>query len=1097
MTFSKLMDALNERAVRLQRDGGDLIILGGEETLTPSLLSELSAHKVELLNLLDRNNGDWLSPGFIITPEMLPLVELTQAEIDAIVAGVPGGAANVQDIYPLAPLQEGILFHHLMSTRGDAYLLHTLLAFDTRERLEVVLSALREVIARHDILRTAVVWEGLREPVQVVWREAPLSVEDVALDPSEGDVADQLRARFNPRRIRLDLNQAPLMRCVVTQDAASGRWLLLWLNHHLTTDHTTLEMMIREAQASLLGEIDQAPKPLPFRNFVAQARLGRERADDEAFFREMLGDLEEPTAPFGLLEARGDGSEIEEAQMELEAILARRLREHARAMKVSAASLCHLAWALVLARVSGREDVVFGTLLFGRMGGREGADRVLGILINTLPIRIRVGAVSVEESVRQTHKSLTELLKHEHASLALAQRCSAVAAPTPLFSALLNYRHSPQEAEPGPETALAWAGIEILEAGERTNYPLTLTVDDLGDGFYLKAQAVTPIDPGRICAFMRSALEGLVEALDTEPETKARAIEVMPGIERQQVLEAWNATEAEYPREKLIHELFEEQVERSPDAVALEHEEQSLSYGELNARANRLAHYLLKLGVGPAAMVAICMERSVEMVVALLATLKAGGAYVPLDPGYPAERLAYLLEDSAPVALLAHGAAREALAAYLPSAPVADLDLDAQLWAALSASNPRRAGVDLDARSLAYIIYTSGSTGRPKGVMVGHGGVINLLCFMRGILDVASTDCVLALTTLAFDIAGLELYLPLICGARTALVDRAKSQDPRALAEMIIKSGPTVVQATPATWRMLLDAGWQGALGLKSLCGGEALHAELARRIIARVESLWNVYGPTETTIWSSSARVETATDTEARVYESIGRPIANTRIYIAGERLEPSPIEVSGDIYIGGAGVARGYLNRSDLTAERFLPDPFGQEPGARLYKTGDLGQWLPNGKIEFLGRNDFQVKIRGFRIELGEIEARLASHPGVREAVVLAREDNDSGKRLVAYYDGEEVGAEALRAHLGSALPEYMVPSAYVRLESLPLTPNGKLDRRALPAPDGGAYVRRGYEPPTVRLRLCWPESGLAYSISNALAATTTSSNSAAILC
>ena len=377
-----------------------------------------------------------------ITPEMLPLVELSQAEIDRIVAGVPGGAANVQDIYPLAPLQEGILFHHLLSQEGDPYLLSSVTEFDTRARLEQYLAALQAVIDRHDILRTAVVWEGLREPVQVVWRHAPLPVEEVELDAEAGDAAEQLWRRFDPRRYRLDVRRAPLLRACIAEDRARGRWLLLMLMHHLTSDHESLEVLQEEIAAHLRGRESELPAPLPFRNYVAQARLGVSREEHERFFRGMLGDVEEPTAPFGLLDVWGEGHGIGEARLPVAGDLGARLRRRARALGVSAASLCHLAWAQVLARLSGRADVVFGTVLFGRMQGGEGADRVMGPFINTLPVRIGVGEEGVEAAVRRTHALLADLLRHEHASLALAQRCSGVAAPAPLFTSLLNYRHS-------------------------------------------------------------------------------------------------------------------------------------------------------------------------------------------------------------------------------------------------------------------------------------------------------------------------------------------------------------------------------------------------------------------------------------------------------------------------------------------------------------------------------------------------------------------------------------------------------------------------------------------------------------------------------
>ena len=400
-----------------------------------------------------------------ITPEMLPLVELTQQEIDAVAAMTPGGAANIQDIYPLAAAAGRDSLpspderrRGRLSAMESAGLRHAGAAGG-------FVGALQAVISRHDILRTAVVWEGLPEPAQVVWREAPLSVEEVSLDPQEGEIGRQLLTRFDPRRYRLDVRQAPLMRGFAAYDAAGERWLLLWLSHHLTIDHTTLEIMMREAQAHLLGEAERLPEPLPFRNFVAQARLGADgigREEHEAFFREMLGDVDEPTAPFGLTDARGDGSGIEEARLELEMGLSNRLRERARMLGVSAASLCHLAWALVLARVSGRDDVVFGTVLFGRMQGGEGADRALGLFINTLPMRIRVDEEGVERSAKRAHRLLAELIAHERASLALAQRCSGVAAPAPLFSSLLNYRHSPRGTEAvEAETARAWTGVKI------------------------------------------------------------------------------------------------------------------------------------------------------------------------------------------------------------------------------------------------------------------------------------------------------------------------------------------------------------------------------------------------------------------------------------------------------------------------------------------------------------------------------------------------------------------------------------------------------------------------------------------------------------
>jgi aryl carrier-like protein len=514
-----------------------------------------------------------------ITPEMLPLVQLKPEEIEHVVAAVPGGAANVQDIYPLAPLQEGILFHNLMTSEGDPYLLFGLTGFDSRARLDGYVQALQAVVERHDILRTAVLGEGLPEPVQVVWRRAPLMVEEVSFDAAGGDVARQLAARFDPRHYRLDLRQAPLLRLFVAHDAANARWVMLQLFHHLAIDHTTMDVVQQEIKAHLLGQAGQLPVPLPFRSFVAQARLGISPEEHEAFFKKMLGDVDEPTAPFGLTDVHGDGSGIVEVRRVVDASLARRLREHARALGVSAASVCHLAWALVLARVSGREDVVFGTVLFGRMQGGEGADRVLGLLINTLPVRLRISDEPAQDSVRHTHALLAQLLSHEHAALALAQRCSAVAAPAPLFSALFNYRHTSAAGQlpvKGSEAAESWPGIECLRVNDRTNYPLVMSVDDLGEGFALTAQVQPPMVPARISDYMHSALEELVRALARAPSSPLRSLDVLPEAERQQAISGWNQG-VSYAKGGCLHERFERQAERTPDAVALVFEGQRLS----------------------------------------------------------------------------------------------------------------------------------------------------------------------------------------------------------------------------------------------------------------------------------------------------------------------------------------------------------------------------------------------------------------------------------------------------------------------------------------------------------------------------------------
>ncbi|HET7464454.1 MAG TPA: amino acid adenylation domain-containing protein, partial [Longimicrobium sp.] len=786
------------------------------------------------------------------------------------------------------------------------------------------------------------------------------------------------------------------------------------------------------------------------------------------FFTELLGDVTEPTAPFGLLDARGDGSGIEEAAVLVDARLATRLRERARALGVSAATLCHVAWARVLAAASGHDDVVFGTVLFGRMHGGEGSNRVMGPFVNTLPVRVRLGGVGAEASVRQTHVVLARLLRHEHASLALAQRCSGVEAPAPLFTSLLNFRHSARKPRPAsaPAAPRVFSGMRLLHGEERTNYPLALSVDDLGDGFRLKAQVLSEsLDPRRVCEFTHRALEELVEALESAPGRAVGTLDVLPREERARVLEEWNRTDAHYPGDAFVHELFQAQARRTPDATAVAFEGAYLTYAELNRRANRLAHHLRALGVGPDVRVGVCVERGLEMMVGVAAVLKAGGAYVPMDPGYPRERLEHMLADSAPAAVLTQTAVRGRLGNT--GAPVLELDAAAPAWAGCPDTDPGRGALTPD--HLAYVIYTSGSTGRPKGVMNPHRNVAWLLSATDAWYRFGATDVWALFHSYAFDFSVWEIWGALAFGGRLVVLPAEVTRDAEALYRRVCDDGVTVLNQTPSAFYPFIQA--QASSGRAHrlrhvVFGGEALEVPLLRPWFERngdtAPRLVNMYGITESTV-HSTYRPLTRADVDRAGPSPIGVRIPDLRTYLLDPAGEPVPVGVQGELYVGGLGVARGYLGRPELTAERFVADPFGGEPGARLYRSGDLARWRPDGTLEYLGRADHQVKIRGFRIELGEIEARLREHAGVREAVVIAREDTPGEKRLVAYLAGDATaGAEALRAHLRETLPDYMVPAAYVRLEQWPLTPNGKLDRKALPAPEGEAFAAQEYEAP-----------------------------------
>ncbi|HEX2091917.1 MAG TPA: amino acid adenylation domain-containing protein, partial [Longimicrobiaceae bacterium] len=542
-------------------------------------------------------------------------------------------------------------------------------------------------------------------------------------------------------------------------------------------------------------------------------------------------------------------------------------------------------------------------------------------------------------------------------------------------------------------------------------------------------------------------------------ETRAvDRLTLLSAEERRRVTEEWNHTEAPYPVESYIHERFEAQAGRTPDAVAVVFEDRQLTYGELNARANRLAHHLRSLGVGPDVRVGICVERTPELVVAVLGVLKSGGAYLPLDPGYPQERLLDMVQDSAPLVLLTHGSLAGRLAGL--DVPLLALDEDAAWWGSRPASNPERGA--LSPENLTYVIYTSGSTGRPKGVEMTHRGASNLLHWYLGATRISERDSVLVVTSFSFHLTQRNLLAPLFVGGRLHLA--REPFEPGRIASQIVASEITMMNLTPTGFQALVETdGGRAIGGLRIVVfGGEPLYPRQLARVPEPRPEFLNPYGSTEATGITTHhfARADLASYPPGRSMPP-GRPIANARIYVLDGAGEPVPVGVTGELYLGGVGVTRGYRGLPGQTAERFLPDPFGAEPGARLYRTGDLGRWLADGTIEFMGRNDAQVKVRGFRIELGEIEARLAEHEAVREAVVVAREGEVGDPRLVAYYVGEEAGAEVLRAHLAARLPEYMIPAAFVHMDALPVNPNGKLDRKALPAPEF-ASAEGKYEAP-----------------------------------
>ncbi|MFD7033844.1 amino acid adenylation domain-containing protein, partial [Streptomyces sp. NPDC059917] len=1005
-----------------------------------------------------------------ITPDMLPLVDLTAAEVERIVATVDGGAANVADVYPLAPLQEGLLFHHLLAEDGeDAYVTPMVVEFVTRDLLDRYLLALQQVVDRHDILRTTIVWEGLREPVQVVWRRAALTVEDVLLDSGSTDPVADLVALAGSA---MDLGRAPLIRVHLAPEPGTGKWLALFRVHHMVQDHTGMEVVLDEVVTILSGRADTLPEPLPFRDFVAQARNGVEREAHTRYFSELLGDVTETTAPYQELNALGDGSGVVRARLRFAPELDGLIREAARRLGTSPATLMHVAWARLLAALSGRHDVVFGTVLLGRMNASAGSDRVAGPFINTLPMRVRIDGTTARAAVVAMRGQLAGLLEHEHAPLALAQQASGVPGDAPLFTALFNYRHNsarPQDqAENSAPGGTEVEGIRLVFGREVTNYPLSVSVDDDGDGIGLAVDAVQTIDPQVVATLLRTTAENLVAALKDElnggPRLALSAVDVLDETERHHVLVDLNDT-GRRTAASTVPALFEAQVAHTPDAVALTAAGTELTYAQLDARANRLARLLLDRGVGAESLVAVAMPRGADAVVTLLAITKAGAAYLPVDPSYPAERIAFMLADAAPALLVTTGGTvLPPRAPATAAAPVPYLVLDAAETAAALAGLADAALTD-DERSApvlpdsgAYVIYTSGSTGLPKGTVVPHRAIDRLVrdC---GYVELGAGDVVAHLASASFDAATFEIWGALLNGA-TLAVAPSGALSVAELREFLTTRRVTTLWLTAGLFHEVVDQDPDMLRGIHQLlAGGDVLSHAHCRAVLDRLPSvrLLNGYGPTENTTFTAVHEVRAA-DVAGKAGVPIGTPVSDTRVYVVDEWLSPVPVGVVGELYTSGAGLARGYAGQAGLTAERFVACPF--EPGERMYRTGDRASWDTEGRLVFAGRADEQVKVRGFRVEPGEVQAVVAAHPEVAQAAVIVRQDAPGDKRLVAYvvstgdHDGTELTA-SVREYVTGRLPEYMVPSAVMVLDALPLTANGKVDRRALPAPDyeGGA--------------------------------------------
>ena len=962
----------------------------------------------------------------------------------------------VEDSYQLSPMQQGMLFHSLYAPQSGVDIEQMIC--DLHENLDVPSfeDAWQQVVERHTILRTSLSWEGLDKPLQKVHRHIKLPVEqqdwrDLSTEQQESRLEKFLQS---DRQRGFNLAKAPLMRLSLFR-LAEGDYQLIWTFHHSLLDGRSFPLVLKEVfafyEAKRQGQNLWLEQPRPYRDYIKWLQQ-QNLSQAEAFWRQILKGFTAPTPLVVAPPSRGVPSLTEahgREKIQLSEAATTALSSFAQEHDLTLNTLVQGAWSLLLSRYSGEEDVVFGATRAGRRSTLEGADSMIGNFINTLPVRVGVSPeMSVLPWLKQLRAEQIAVRKYERTPLLAIQGWSDVPQGTPLFESILVFENyllnSILRAQGG-----GWEKREFRYMGQ-TNYPLTVIAYS-GTGLILEISYDRHHFNNRTITRMLGHFKSLLEGMVADPKQRLSELPLLTDRERNQLLIDWNQTAADYPREKCVHQLFEEQVKRTPDAVAVVYEEKQLTYSELDRKANQLARYLQKLGVGPAVLVGICVERSLEMVVGLLGILKAGGAYVPLDPVYPPERLSFLLEDSRAPVLLTQERFRESLPVH--EAQVVCLDAD---WEKVAREGIENLTGRATAEDLAYVIYTSGSTGRPKGVMIEHRSLVNHLCWVNECLLNDEVDSLPLVTGLFFDASLKQLFAPLLRGSKVWALPVELLTQPAAFLQALGTQAKVGINCIPSLWKTLLDAicSGQALIPTENLAciyiGGEQLSEELVNRTLGALPhiQIWNLYGPTEATVNASVARIVSASDV------TIGRPIANTQIYILDSHLQPVPIGVAGELCIGGDGLARGYLDRPELTKEKFIPNPFSDYPTARLYRTGDLGRYLEDGKIEFLGRIDHQIKIRGYRVELGEVETVLTEHRSVREAVVVAREDEPGDKRLVAYVIpewGATPSTSELRNYLKEKLPNYMVPSAFVVLDELPLTLNGKVDRQALPNPEG----------------------------------------------
>jgi surfactin family lipopeptide synthetase C len=957
---------------------------------------------------------------------------------------------NIDDIYELSPMQQGMLFHTLYAPESSLYFEQLLCILSGELNFPAFVQAWQQVVTRHPVLRSGFYWEEIEKPLQMVSKQVELPWVEMDWRHLTPDEQQQHLEDFlkSDRQKGFSLDVAPLMRFTIIQ-LAEQTYQFIWSHHHILFDGWSMQIVLKEVlafyEANQRGEHLHEQPVRPYRDYIEWLQQ-QDIYRAKNFWQKTLQGFAVPTSLEGsreLLTGRREQKTYNEQHFQLSQTVTEKLQYAARQHHLTLNNLVQGAWGSLISRYSGESDVVFGATVSGRPPTLEQVDSIVGLLINTLPIRVKVsGKAELLPWLKQLQTQAFEQQEYAYFSLAEIQKISDIPTGLPLFESLLVFENYPIDS--AKQSTHKTLEISNISCFERTNYPLTVVINpeaQLSGRIVYDTSRFDSQTIARMIGHFQTLLTGIAANL----QQCISQLSLLSTDEEEQLILLENQQQADSTNYKCIHILFEEQVEKTPNAIAVVYKQQHLTYRELNNRANQLAHYLRSLGVTTEVPVGICVERCLEMVIGIVAILKAGGAYVPLDPAYPSERLEFMLQDVQTPILLTQTHLQNRLP--LNNQTVVNLDED---WEIIAQYKEENLPSKVNPENLAYIIYTSGSTGTPKGTEVPHRSLIG---FMFGVdyIHLDAEQIWLQHSSISWDALTLELWAPLLYGGRCVLYPE-KVPTPEGLSQIIQEQTVNTLFLTTALFNLTMDTMPKGLLGIKQLLfGGESVSIPHVRRALEMLPEtqIIHAYGPSECTVFTCCYPL---TQQLADNVQSIpiGKPIGDRTVYLLDKDLHRVPIGVTGELYVGGASVARGYLNQPKLTREKFIPNPFIE--GDTLYKTGDLVRRLTDGNLEFIGRIDTQVKIRGFRIELAEIEAVLIQHPDVKQVVVIAREDEPGNKYLVAYLISKDNHPShgTLRTFLKEKLPDYMIPAVFVFLEELPLTPNGKINRRALPIPD-----------------------------------------------